>query len=1537
MFNGGFKGVRAADGAGFVSARDVAVQQSSPQPKITSWAYTNGAYVPYPDTAIAGGETIVIYGSGFQSNANVVIGGTTITSTRLDPNRITFTAPSLSAGSYPLYVANPGGGTAVYLPGVVYNSYPVFNSTSYANTFVSATTSVGFSLNVTGSPSLTFSLQSGSSLPTGLTLAANGYISGSTTVSNTTVYNFTVIATDSYAQATQASITYTITYVISDTYFNSTTLLLNGETNTNTYIQDISTNNFALTPIGAATPNRFSPLWGNGYYGVDFFYGGFQTPASSLTNITGSFTSTSTFTIETFVKMNALPASTGVNLVGDMQVTSTLNYWSFQINTSGQLQLYWYNGSVQTAVGNTVMVPGSWYHVAVSISSGAIKLFVNGVLQTITGTTTTSTPTGSTSYISVGEYNSYGFNGTLSNLRISSTALYSTTFTAPTSPLTSQANTTFLSCLSNQFSDIGPNSYALTLSSTPKVVASQPFATLPTTSTANTNGQGYYSGAILGGSNLLTYPTSLNLGTAPFTIEFWFYISNLGNSGIYFLYDYINNSSRWTVQWNGPGWAIGHYDGGSWIYTATSTSSVTLGQWTHLAITRDSSSTMRVYVNGVLGATTANFTRNFTNSGSSKTILNDPTGDGTATGFMSNLRIVNGTALYTGSSFTPSTTPLTAVAGTTMLTLQNSTFIDNSANNNVFTPTGLPYVSQNQPFASPTVTSNTITPNIYGSGYLDGSTGYLTTPAGSYADFGSNAFTVECWIYTTVTSTQQVIAFHGWSGSGGYNNGWNLQINTSNQIAFYANGTLVAFTDLVISPNNWTHIAVVGSGGVLSAYKNGIKSTVTNTYTSIVARATATTVLGGWNNTNENIAERYWYAGYISNFRIVNGTALYTNTFLPPNQPVTPISNTQLLSFQYKNSANNNVFYDDSVNNWPLTRTGAATQGTFTPFTQTGWSNYFDQGIGGFISTPGNPTQLQLGSNNFTVECWFFMTAAPTWSVATIFSVEANGLDGVFIGINGTNTPTMQPVMYLSTTGGSYTGNANPGLFSTTLSLNKWTHIAYVRNGNVFSCYINGVQDPTTFILPGALSYNSSCNATVGARAANAGNYFPGILSNVRVINGTALYTSNFTPSTTPLTAVANTALLTCQSNRFIDNSNNTFTLTQPNGGVQVEPFSPFPPGVTYSTANNGASLYFSSSSDSVVQGSTTAWVFAGDFTIEGWFFFMPSGAGTSRAFVNTSGGNMYLNTDNTLHYVFQGVTDFGSSQTVNAGQWVHLVVCRNGGTYRFFVNGNMTTGTGSTASIGATGGINVGTASAFYAYGVKISNGVSLYNSSFTIPNSLTTVASNNSLALLGTNSGIQDVTGKNDIITYGSLKTQANTVKFGNNSMYFDGSTGYALIPNSAFMLVGSSNFTIEYWLYPTTSTTQSPFMLNGNGSGYGIRADIVGTSNYVQLLVSTSGSSWAINSTSSTAVSLNSWSHIAIVRNGTAMTVYLNGNSIISTTISGSIVLGTINYVGASYYSSAPVYFFNGYMDDFRITNGIARYTGNFTPPAFQFLGQ
>ena len=123
-------------------------------------------------------------------------------------------------------------------------------------------------------------------------------------------------------------------------------------------------------------------------------------------------------------------------------------------------------------------------------------------------------------------------------------------------------------------------------------------------------------------------------------------------------------------------------------------------------------------------------------------------------------------------------------------------------------------------------------------------------------------------------------------------------------------------------------------------------------------------------------------------------------------------------------------------------------------------------------------------------------------------------------------------------------------------------------------------------------------------------NYFRGYISNVRIVKGAAVYTSNFTPSTTPLTAISGTSLLTCQSNRFKDNSSNNFAITV-TGTPTVQAFEPFEPTASYSAATYGGSGYFSGSSQSLSVPVNSTFNFAGDFTIE--FFAYATSADASE------------------------------------------------------------------------------------------------------------------------------------------------------------------------------------------------------------------------------------------------------------------------------------------------------------------------------------
>jgi hypothetical protein len=120
------------------------------------------------------------------------------------------------------------------------------------------------------------------------------------------------------------------------------------------------------------------------------------------------------------------------------------------------------------------------------------------------------------------------------------------------------------------------------------------------------------------------------------------------------------------------------------------------------------------------------------------------------------------------------------------------------------------------------------------------------------------------------------------------------------------------------------------------------------------------------------------------------------------------------------------------------------------------------------------------------------------------------------------------------------------------VQINNWYHVAVVRNGSIWNFYLDGVS-------LGSITNSSNFTSTtmnVGCLA-QAASPFVGNISNFRYVNGTAVYTSNFTPSTVPLTAIIGTQFLTAQSLTIIDNSTNNFAITT-TGSPTVSLTSPF-------------------------------------------------------------------------------------------------------------------------------------------------------------------------------------------------------------------------------------------------------------------------------------------------------------------------------------------------------------------------------------------
>jgi hypothetical protein len=199
------------------------------------------------------------------------------------------------------------------------------------------------------------------------------------------------------------------------------------------------------------------------------------------------------------------------------------------------------------------------------------------------------------------------------------------------------------------------------------------------------------------------------------------------------------------------------------------------------------------------------------------------------------------------------------------------------------------------------------------------------------------------------------------------------------------------------------------------------------------------------------------------------------------------------------------------------------------------------------------------------------------------------------------------------------------------------------------------------------------------------GAWWYGYVSNFRLIKGTAIYTSSFTPSTTPLTAISGTSLLTCQSNRFIDNSSNNFTISV-NNSPSVQRFNPFGTATAYSTSVIGGSAYFDGSGDYLTTPSNSAFNLDANFTIDLWVYFTgsPSGGGVSKEYfqsTTTNGGIALLITGTQIKVSRTGVgDDITVSYTTIANQWYHFAISRSSGTMAVYANGTRL-GTASVSS----------------------------------------------------------------------------------------------------------------------------------------------------------------------------------------------------------------------------------------------------------------
>ena len=630
------------------------------------------------------------------------------------------------------------------------------------------------------------------------------------------------------------------------------------------------------------------------------------------------------------------------------------------------------------------------------------------------------------------------------------------------------------------------------------------------------------------------------------------------------------------------------------------------------------------------------------------------------------------------------------------------------------------------------------------------------------------------------------------------------------------------------------------------------------------------------------------------------------------------------------------TFTDSSSNSHTVTANGNAAQTTFSPYRAGGYSAYFN-GTTDYLQVPDSST-LDLPAD-FTIEFWMYREG------------DTSGTYQAILGGNG------------STSNGwnFYVTNSNNILsfFHTSFLINgpaiedhRWYHVALTRSGTTLTMYVDGTSVGTATT---STSFDQS-TANAGTRIGydnGANGYFHGYLTDIRVVQGTAVYTAAFTPPTERLTAITNTSLLACHLPYFADGSTNGHTIT-PNGSVATNPFSPYDSTSEYTVGTHGGSAYFDGTVDYLSLPTAAGNLGTGDFTVELWAYHDDATLG-SQTYIDT---RQTSGTDGWLLYVIGGaeyirfyangssVLLSPASAVVRKNAWNHIALTRASGTIRLFVNGKEQGSTSSTADLAAYN-FNIG-AKTYTASGaipmqgnisdVRISTNAR-YTADFTPPTTAFTNDSNTQLLVNMQDSVIIDKSQSIQNLTLaGDTTASTAEYKYLPSSIYFDGTGDYIQLEGLDDRFYG--DFTVEMWV-----------KFNTYNSGSGVPNSRIFVSRQggnnadnLQLIIDYTGTNGSIDvwtntyhiTDGTTNIADNNWHHVAVSRQGTSMKLFIDGTQEGSTATTSQSFLFWDTRLGARDNTADAGTKYTGYMSDVRITKGLARYTANFTPPTAALQG-
>lgn len=584
-----------------------------------------------------------------------------------------------------------------------------------------------------------------------------------------------------------------------------------------------------------------------------------------------------------------------------------------------------------------------------------------------------------------------------------------------------------------------------------------------------------------------------------FTIECWVRVSAYQSD------DMPISNTHWD-RGNNAGWRLYLMSNGTVQLTASngawnsfpsifiSTNTYAVGQWCHIAIQKNSSNKIHLYIDGVRD-TSVDVTRTTSLDLASAATAVPRIGRGVYDGNTHNNMLnydlskvrISTVARYS-NDFDPYDQDFSADANTRSLMLHDKrehiegtvttthTWTSVSEKSVIFGPD-----NGKEEYAIGENKGSLYSPSVGG--------GSVSVTAGD--GLVSGDFTIEGWFYLDGTgaassygtvinnggqySTQLALSY---GDQGLYHR---IYVGTL-QRSSYTQGWMIS-TDKYALLGRWNHIAMVRDDGKIYLYLNGVKRyfaewtsrSYVHEYIPNTATLDANFIVGGWH-------------GYTSDVKFTD-SAVYTTDFTPPTEPVSS-TNADL----YLPMDNAGIF--DKTGNNNLTLVGnTSTSTTQTKLADT--SIYFD-GSGDYLQVP----YIALDNNPWTVEMWAYQNSAAN---TTLMSQGGSSVSAWSLSSSGTFTIQIFR-------GGNRVLLQNAGSFQA----GQWNHCALVCDGTNLTIYLNG-NDVGSVPINSSYPWNQSYSThplKFGVYDYNNSGHFNGYMENIQVLTGVAKYTTNFTPPT---------------------------------------------------------------------------------------------------------------------------------------------------------------------------------------------------------------------------------------------------------------------------------------------------------------------------------------------------------------------------------------------------------------------------------------